>query len=163
MKGKKGISPLIATVLIIGFTIVLAALVITWGTGLFKRTVAETETVSKFNLLCTTGVDYEGTSTIVPSTNRLYVNLVNKKALKIDGFYFIAKGTAVNPKAFITDTAALVGSVQTYSPANAAEGVLDAFATKTYEIDPGAAGYTQFEVRPIVAIDTGEKDRKSVV
>ncbi|MBU1246318.1 MAG: archaellin/type IV pilin N-terminal domain-containing protein [Nanoarchaeota archaeon] len=29
--GKRGISPLIATVLLIGFTIVLAALVFRWG------------------------------------------------------------------------------------------------------------------------------------
>lgn len=33
LKNKKGISPLIATVLIIGFTIVIAFLVITWLTG----------------------------------------------------------------------------------------------------------------------------------
>ena len=56
MKNKRGISPLIATVLIIGFTIVLAALVITWGTNLFQKTVAETETASNFNLACTTGL-----------------------------------------------------------------------------------------------------------
>lgn len=55
-KNKRGISPLIATVLIIGFTIVLAALVITWGTNLFKTTVEQTETESKFSLACTTGL-----------------------------------------------------------------------------------------------------------
>lgn len=58
-KNKKGISPLIATVLVIGFTIVLAALVITWGTRLFKTTVEETEAESKFTLACTTGLKVE--------------------------------------------------------------------------------------------------------
>ncbi len=58
-KNKKGISPLIATVLVIGFTIVLAAMVITWGTKLFKDTVEETEAESKFTLACTTGLDVE--------------------------------------------------------------------------------------------------------
>ena len=37
-KNKKGISPLIATVIIIGLTIVLAALVVTFGTNLVKKT-----------------------------------------------------------------------------------------------------------------------------
>lgn len=52
MKTKKGISPLIATVLIIGFTIVVAAMVIVWGTDLFKKTVSETETVSQLSKAC---------------------------------------------------------------------------------------------------------------
>ncbi len=52
MKNKKGISPLIATVLIIGFTIVIAALVITWGTGLFKKTVSDTEKSGRISTLC---------------------------------------------------------------------------------------------------------------
>ncbi len=55
-KNKRGISPLIATVLVIGFTIVLAALVITWGTKLFRTTVEETEAASKITLACTTGL-----------------------------------------------------------------------------------------------------------
>lgn len=50
---KKGISPLIATVLIIGFTIVIAALVITWGTNLFKKTQQQTGELSEINLACT--------------------------------------------------------------------------------------------------------------
>ncbi len=58
---KKGISPLIATVLIIGFTIVIAALVITWGTKLFKDTVSQTESTSKFSLVCTTGLKLDVT------------------------------------------------------------------------------------------------------
>ena len=53
MKDKKGISPLIATVLIIGFTIVIAALVITWGTNLFKKTQQQTGELSEINLACT--------------------------------------------------------------------------------------------------------------
>jgi len=58
-KNKRGISPLIATVLVIGFTIVLAALVITWGTRLFKTTVSETETAAKFSQACSAGLKLE--------------------------------------------------------------------------------------------------------
>ena len=35
MMNKKGISPLIATVLLIGFAVALAAVVMTWGLGLY--------------------------------------------------------------------------------------------------------------------------------
>jgi len=59
-KNKKGISPLIATVLIIGFTIVLAALVIQWGGDLFKGFQEETGKSAELSTKCSyllTGVD----------------------------------------------------------------------------------------------------------
>ena len=40
---KRGISPLIATVLIIGFTIVLAAVVIQWGGFLVNKLKQDSE------------------------------------------------------------------------------------------------------------------------
>ena len=39
---KRGISPLIATVLIIGFTVALAAVVMTWGSGFVRETTEST-------------------------------------------------------------------------------------------------------------------------
>ncbi len=54
MKGKKGVSPLIATVLVIGFTIVLAALVMQWGGGLFKGVQEDTAETSDFKIACST-------------------------------------------------------------------------------------------------------------
>ena len=45
IKSKKGISPLIATVLLIGFTVALAAIVMTWGTK-FTRDVQKTTSES---------------------------------------------------------------------------------------------------------------------
>src|SRR3989338_9180439 len=59
MSKRKGISPLIATVLVIGFTIVIAAMVITWGTKLFKDTAEETGKLSVFNLLCNSGFNLQ--------------------------------------------------------------------------------------------------------
>ena len=49
---KKGISPLIATVLIIGFTIVVAALVFTWGIDLFKKVQGETSSDIEVKTYC---------------------------------------------------------------------------------------------------------------
>lgn len=56
MFNKKGISPLIATVLVIGFTIVLAALVIQWGGQLVDKIKGETEVTSELSLTCSTGL-----------------------------------------------------------------------------------------------------------
>ena len=40
---KKGITPLIATVLLIGFTVALAGIVITWGGGFVERIQSGTD------------------------------------------------------------------------------------------------------------------------
>jgi len=49
---KKGVSPLIATVLIIGFTIALAALIMTWGTTFIKKTQKDVEIGAEAQLQC---------------------------------------------------------------------------------------------------------------
>ncbi len=52
MSDKRGISPLIATVLIIGFTIVLAVLVITWISGTVEDTTADTDCMAEAQEMC---------------------------------------------------------------------------------------------------------------
>ena len=52
MSDKKGISPLIATVLIIGFTIVLAVLVITWISGTVEETTETTDCMTEAQQVC---------------------------------------------------------------------------------------------------------------
>lgn len=56
IQNRKGISPLIATVLLIGFTIVLAALVFQWGGQLFKSTTTQTGCQSEGRIACTSTV-----------------------------------------------------------------------------------------------------------
>lgn len=56
---KRGISPLIATVLIVGFTIALAAIVITWGQTFTRQLQQETETSSNQQIICATEVVFE--------------------------------------------------------------------------------------------------------
>ena len=53
MKTKEGVSPLIATVLVIGFTIVLSALVVQWGGGLFKGVQERTGATAELSEECT--------------------------------------------------------------------------------------------------------------
>ncbi|MFH1592817.1 MAG: archaellin/type IV pilin N-terminal domain-containing protein [Candidatus Woesearchaeota archaeon] len=51
-KNKKGISPLIATVLIIGFTVALAALIITWGGQFVRQTQGSVGEENELGLAC---------------------------------------------------------------------------------------------------------------
>ena len=109
-KNKKGISPLIATVLVIGFTIVLAALVITWGTRLFKDTVAQTESTSNFNLACTSGLNMEAKAARTLSGIELTLRNKNQDR-EISDFTFLAYGADGLPVGEPADGGSLVVTV----------------------------------------------------
>ncbi|MBM3199694.1 hypothetical protein FJZ53_02065 [Candidatus Woesearchaeota archaeon] len=53
---KKGISPLIATVLILGFTVALAAVIMTWGTSFTKDMQKKTSENTDIQMKCATDV-----------------------------------------------------------------------------------------------------------
>lgn len=75
---KKGISPLIATVLLIGFTIVLAALVFKWGGVLFKETTQSTGCESQGRISCTSAVSISlGAVSFDDATNQITQLIVN--------------------------------------------------------------------------------------
>ena len=52
MNGKKGVSPLIATVLLIAFAVALGAVVMNWGQSFTKQTIDNTETTQKTTMGC---------------------------------------------------------------------------------------------------------------
>ena len=52
IKSKKGISPLIATVLILGFTVALAAVIMIWGTKFTKDIQENTGETATANIAC---------------------------------------------------------------------------------------------------------------
>lgn len=56
---KKGISPLIATVLVIGFTVALAAVILTWGTSFTKSIQKGTEETTEIQLACAQDVQFD--------------------------------------------------------------------------------------------------------
>ena len=70
---KKGISPLIATVLIIGLTIALAAIIMNWGTGLFQRITVDTERQLQEQQKCTSELDFQ-ISTIDCTNNKIEID-----------------------------------------------------------------------------------------
>jgi len=117
---KKGISPLIATVLLIGFTIVLAAVVIRWGSDLFNTQIKTQTCENAATLECTSDVDFAitkadydenaGTSGV----GSLTFSLVNNGALKLEnvivrirkanGEVIAIDGVTINLPAYGTDT-----------------------------------------------------------
>ena len=56
---KKGISPLIATVLLIAFAVALGAVVMNWGRSYVEDTAANAERTSQTKVDCSLGVDIE--------------------------------------------------------------------------------------------------------
>ena len=81
---KKGISPLIATVLIIGFTIALAAIVITWGSGFVNKVTGSTEQKTSNILACTSDLSFELGKVTCP--NKVVVD--NRGNVNIKSFAF---------------------------------------------------------------------------
>ena len=76
MKTKKGISPLIATVLLIGFTVALAAVIMTWGLDYIKKTTEKTGETTEEQLSCANDLQFE----IIPDCTNL--NQIEIDALK---------------------------------------------------------------------------------
>ncbi len=56
---KKGMSPLIATVLLIGFAVALAALVMTWGLDFIKDQTGRVDASTEEALLCVNQLDFK--------------------------------------------------------------------------------------------------------
>ncbi len=59
---RKGVSPLIATVLIIGFTVALAAIIITWGGRFVQQTQEDVDRQAKVGIACSK-LNFEVTKT----------------------------------------------------------------------------------------------------
>ena len=153
---KRGISPLIATVLIIGFTIVLAALVITWGTKLFQGTVEDTESAAKINLLCTS-ISYDA-SVSSSGVSDLKVKVNNNKADPLSGVYFVVKSStySTNNKVLSGTGVVNLGNLNCNtltSPPNCGVG---AFEEKEFTLVGAQPVGTEVDVRAIVDVD-GEK------
>lgn len=91
MFNKKAISPLIATVLIVGMTIALASMVIIWGRNMVQTTQEETELDAQSKLLCSQNVEVEIKD--ICYDNNLKIQIENKKQQEITGFNFRIKGS----------------------------------------------------------------------
>ena len=133
---KKAISPLIATVLLIGFTVALAAVIMTWGQGFTKKITSETETTTEQALQCTK-VNFEISSADCTDNKLTITNNGNTeiKSLK----FRIYKTTAVD----VEDSSTLIGSFDVES------------ITLTTSLDTTV---TKIEAIPTLAGPAGSKD-----
>jgi len=87
---KKAISPLIATVLLIGFTIVLAGTLIGWSTGLFSGMIEEKSCETLAQTTCASNIKIELTN-IDFSSNPKKLTIYNAGDYYIDHFIIIIK------------------------------------------------------------------------
>ncbi len=138
---KKGISPLIATVLLIGATIALAALVMIWAQNLFQETTEETGSGIKAEIICSSQVQFNinsATGTTTPTT----VRVTNNGERKI--ITFIARVYDGN------------GNIERASKVTGDE--LEGYGSKTYSIEYSTGTTAEkIELIPVVELDDGSE------
>lgn len=83
---RKGISPLIATVLIIGFTVVLAVVVMNWALPFVRNLQETTEESSNIQILCAQDVVFAVRDVCDSGTNQVKVTVSNDGIKNIDKF-----------------------------------------------------------------------------
>ena len=84
---QKGISPLIATVLIIGFTVALAAVIMMWGTKFTRDVQKSTEKSAESNVVCAQDVILEINGACrQPDTTSVYnISISNNGRVDVSG------------------------------------------------------------------------------
>ena len=82
---KRGISPLIATVLIVGFTVALAAVIFTWGINFTKDTTERT--TQQANLVQRCGEMSFDVKASCADGKIDYVQVTNRQDINIQAFY----------------------------------------------------------------------------
>ncbi len=83
---KRGISPLIATVLIIGFTVALAAVIMTWGQSFSKGIQEQTEETSTQQITCAQDVVFDLQNVCLSSGTTYKLTVVNNGNKDIEKF-----------------------------------------------------------------------------
>ena len=153
---KNGVSPLIAVVLLIGFTIILATLTITWGSRLFKSTAESTDKDSRFNLLCTTGynVEYHAKKLVDGNSAIIEVDARNNNERSIPGFLFVLRSKDDSSESLVVDPGNTVGLSGTPGAAVSPIAGLASFSQKTYFLTPSRfSEWNELDVRYIAGFD----------
>ncbi len=88
---KKGISPLIATVLLVGFTVSLIALVIIWARGFITEKAQKEDILAQARIKCQS-LSFDVTY-LAQGGSSLVTRVKNTGPQNIDGFIFRIKGS----------------------------------------------------------------------
>ena len=139
---KKGISPLIATVLLIGFTIVLAAVVMRWGGEFVRETTEETACQADIATACINtrfNLDnIENSTATGPGTATVRISSTSDNV--IDGFRLILWAGSETDNSIEVPT------------------VLESFESSSYDITyTDWAVITRVEAFPIITVEGCEK------
>jgi flagellin-like protein len=98
MVNKKAISPLIATVLIIGFTIVLAGITITFITNVFDTNLCSEGCKNEGSSVCFSATNFDVAATYNASATKTTVSIVNGNSAVMDFavVFYDAAGASLN-------------------------------------------------------------------
>ena len=147
---KQGISPLIATVLIIAFTVALAVIVINWGTSFTRDLQDNTSNSADFQISCAQEVVYSIKSACVTTGGALNVVVSNDGSKALD--QVIVRTTSLNSAATQQYTTS-PSSVPPVNPPVAAE-----FAEVTVVVPAGSFPTPAAKVEVIPYITAGNGD-----
>lgn len=87
-KGRKGVSPLIASVLLVGFTVAITAMIIIWGRTFTTEKAEKEKAISEAQLNCQ-NLDFTVTSaSYSKGAMALSLGIKNKGMTTIDSFVF---------------------------------------------------------------------------
>jgi len=92
---KRGVSPLISIILIISFTIVIAAFVFVWGSGTFVKYKEKTDFESTGSLECATKTAINIKKACILG-DKVQLQIENTGSRDIDSFLFRTKGNNIN-------------------------------------------------------------------
>lgn len=144
---KQGISPLIATVLIIAFTVALAVIVINWGTSFTRDLQDNTGSSADFEITCAQDVVFSVKNACVKSDGSLRITVANDGSKALD--QVIVRTTSVNGAAS-----------QQYTTAVTTPPVVGAFAQVDVSVPSGSypTQPAKVEVIPYVTVGNGDSE-----
>ena len=135
---KKGISPLIATILLIGFTVALAVVVFNWGVGFVKNAQENVEKITDSSLLCTNKLSFD--------IKEVKCNLQNQKVV-IEN----------NGEADIVNITIRVHAGEKITPVSFSEGI-PSFGLNTFDLTAqGLIAGTEVDAIATIKSDSGDK------
>jgi len=115
-KSKKGISPLIATVLLVGFVIAIAALLWMWWGNIVKEQAEKTAAQSQGKMVCSSEVAFSVTDASCYNSTHILLYLENKGITKIDDFRVQISGANKQETVTLSDSLEKTESKQTSVP-----------------------------------------------
>lgn len=89
-RGKKGVSPLVATVLLVGFTVSLVALTVLWSRGYIEERAEKEEKLASAKIGCES-IKFDVIE-VSQGTESLEIEITNEASKRIDGFVFRING-----------------------------------------------------------------------